>query len=76
MIGVGEGIRGWGSSLQERELGGNERDGKGIGGKGFDKLMGLRGVETTIHVRYYDRPLITAFPSNVEELQCLVVTEW
>ena len=47
MIGVGEGIRGWGSSLQERELGGNERDGKGIGGKGFDKLMGLRGVEAT-----------------------------
>ena len=47
MIGVGEGIRGWGSSLQERELGGNERDGKGIGGKGFDDLVGLRGVEAT-----------------------------
>ena len=62
--------------MQERELGGNEFDWKGMGGEGFDDLVGLRGVEATNHVRYYDRLLITAFPSNVEELQCLAVMEW
>ena len=33
--------------MLERELGGNEFDGKGIGGKGFDDLVCLRGVEAT-----------------------------
>ena len=47
MIGLGRELRVGGSSLQERGLGGNEGDGKGMGGEGFDDLVGLRGVEAT-----------------------------
>ena len=47
MIGLGRELRVGGSSLQERELGGNEFDWKGMGGEGFDDLVGLRGVEAT-----------------------------
>ena len=47
MIGLGREYGVGGSSLQERVLGGNELDGKGMCGKGFDDLVGLRGVEAT-----------------------------